>query len=62
MCEPSLCRSVLSYHPGAGLRAVASPVSCQGTETQPRGLEQNEGMLCRPRAVVSHGRQQVGDC
>lgn len=62
MRDPALCRWVLSNHPGAGLREVTSPVSCQGTETQPRRLEQNEGLLCRPRAVVSQGRHQVGGC
>lgn len=38
-CTAPRC-SVLGYHPGAVLRAVMSHVSCQGTESQPRGLEE----------------------
>lgn len=35
---------------------------CQGTETQPRGLEQNGGDALQTQSRGLPGREQVGDC
>lgn len=39
LCTAPRC-SALSYHPEAGLRTVASPVSHQGTDSKPTRLEE----------------------